>query len=656
MTRDDLLLVCSIAGVYPAKYDDGGWFTLLKALDRFGADVDELMASTGSLPKNRKEVETVATEVRGRLANRLMDSLVVEMDADKWVSSPIDKRDQMWNKFIVSVQSLEFPPYVAEVDPAVQAVITANFMYKYSNDGKPIVYSRVLDEQGTIWEEVPDGEHVFSKLKGEMRTKMMNALVIRSLSKTVTVFVRKGEESKIYEHVPFWRLFHKNADKIMMHVRGTPENVAAVREKLGVHIETLKRCFDGKLSHCELARGMQEIPKTLLDMDDNIDNMTFFYKKNFDFPMLTNDPAEPALAYFDLNNITEGPTPDFDGFMQSIHPACRDSLMAAIYATFFAKCRLNQYLWLEGRGGDGKSSLLMAMYRYGGERFACSLSAQDMKSEFGLENCVGKRMVIMSDVKSGLTVKSGLMHNLTGHDLVSINRKNKPVISVRLNPIVWVAANDAPDVNFDNRNEARRCIYIKLIEPPIEVQKKFYFVKEDGTFEVDADGVKQNNGYDLEGHLVAEMPHILYKCREVFNRVCPAPYSVIKQNAEAIHVAKENCLDIDAATFNTYIQETFSFNNKEATMLQTEIFEAMADTMKTHGERAGLNQFTKRDIRRLLTDRYGCERKKNAKGIYYMSGISRKVCDMTPVENPSTGRKVYIPPEDMKAPSVGDFV
>ena len=621
---EDFIHACMLLKVFPKKYDADGWSRVLGQFSLAGADVEDINSAKEQLPKSRKDMEAIVTEVRKKMSTPQTFGWIFGIDADKFFGLSEEKQSKEFEQFIHTVESADFPPYILEVDPILQNFICENFMYTYAKDGKAIVYARALNSQGNVWEEVGDSEKPFTKTKGKLRSELTKCLVIRSLSRVVTVFVNKDGEQKVYEHIEYWKMHKKNLEKTMSHISGSPENINRFKERVNAWIDMLKRCYDGKLTHIEIQRGLQNIPLKLAELDEGIDNNTFFYHDKIDLPMLTNDPNEPAMAYFDLNTITEGETPDFDGFLTSIHPACRDSFMAAIYATFFAKSQLNQYIWMHGEGGDGKSSVLNAIAIYAGDHLACSLSASDMKSEFGLENTVGKRLVIMSDVKTGLSVKTSLIHNLTGHDLISINRKNKPVISARLNPIVWIAANDAPDVNFDNRNEARRCLYIKMVEPPLEVKKKFYFVKEDGTIETDEDGQPQNNGYDLTGRLVKEMPHILFKCREAFNRVCPAPYSVIKQTSEAIHIAKENCLDIDAATFNTYIQETFSFDDKEAKMLQTEIFEAMTNTMRNHDDKSGLNQFAKRDIRRLLTTKYGCGRKK-IEGIYYMTGIKRKV-------------------------------
>lgn len=618
MTSDDLLLSCNILGIYPRKYDNEGWTKVMGTLSLLGADLVGIDTST--LPKSKKDIDSIASDIKKRMGRASSAGTGGTLDADFLANQPDDRKIKIFDDFINRLEESIFPPYVEEVDPAIQEYIKQNFMYTYSNDGKVIVYSRLLDEPGNVWEEVPNSETPFEMCKGTLRKGLINTLVIRSRSKVVTVYIDNKGKSEVYEHIAYWMLFKKYEEQIMARVTGRPENVELVREHLHMLIDIMKKGYNGTLQHRDLANGLQKIPDMLHELDAGINNNTFFYHPSISLPSLTNDPNESAMAYFDLSTITAGPTPDFDGFMSAIVPECRDSLMAAIFATFFAKSHLNQYIWIHGEGGDGKSSLLNAIAAYAGPHLACSLG-QTMNSEFGLENAVGKRMVILSDVKTGLSVKSQLIHNLTGHDMISVNRKNKPIISVRLDPIVWIAANEAPDVNFDNRNEARRCLYIKMQEPPVEVKRKFYFTNPDGSFVVDNEGRPINNGYDLEGNLIKEMPHILHKCKEAFMRVCPAPYSVIKPNVDAIAIAEDNCLDIDASTFNTYIAETFDFTDKTALLKQTEIFEALSFTMKKHDDKGQMSNFIKRDVRRILTVKYGCKRKKVG-GIYYMEGLS----------------------------------
>jgi len=283
---------------------------------------------------------------------------------------------------------------------------------------------------------------------------------------------------------------------------------------------------------------------------------------------------------------------------------------------------LNQYIWLHGEGGDGKSSFLNALQKYLGPNLCCSLG-QTMNSEFGLEEAVGKRMVILSDVKTGLSVKSQLIHNLTGHDPVSINRKNRPIITATLNPVLWIAANDAPDVNFDAANEARRCLYIKMRKPSIKTMKKFCVTDDSGELVYGWNGQPINNGYDLTSGLVKEMPAILYKCRQAFEKVCHAPYSVILPQRQQQELAGINCMDLEATEAIAYIQESLDFDDPDAKMRLPDIFEAIQDTRNAHGIRAGLNNFNKRDIKRLLVVRYGC-RHKTIEGVRYLSGVKRR--------------------------------
>jgi hypothetical protein len=620
MTNDDLIVFTDLVKLYPQKYDAAGWFTLVQKLSKIGVDIDDI--NIEELPESKKEITAKASKIRQ--AAVVSNTRVVAIDADKFVALPADKQDAEFENFIHGfVEGVMFPPIIIETDPLLQEYIKTNYAYTLANDGKPIVYHRVPELDGNVWDECGDGEKPFLLSRGPLRSSLINHIVMRSKAVSVTVLYKDANGStSIMEHVPYYRIHKKYIDEAMKAVTGKEANRAVVKERYVDWVKDLERCFNGNLHRGELQHGMQEIPKMLEELDANLLNMTFFYYDKINLPDLTNDPAEAARAYFDLNLIKPGPTPDFDGFMLSIDEACRDSLMAAIYATFFAKSHLNQYIWIHGEGGDGKSSLLNAIAEYAGDHLACSLG-QTMNSEFGLENAVGKRMVILSDVKTGLSVKSQLIHNLTGHDPLSINRKNKPIITARLDPIVWIAANSAPDVNFDNRNEARRCLYIKMCEPPVEVKRKFYFTDENGNFVLDANGKPINNGYDLQGGLVREMPHILYKCKEAFERVCPAPYSVIRQTFGQSSLALENCIDLDANEWATYLEETFDFTNKDAKLKITEIHERLQATREHHGEKNALNNFARRDIIRLLCIKYNCSKKK-IDGVRYLEGIDSK--------------------------------
>ena len=611
----------SLLNLRPKSWTTQGW---IKFRDTYNIpkEVISFDDENETLPASAKEFDALAHAYLEDVTKPL-NAAVCAINADDYVNLPAEKRDKTFKAWIATCENMYFPTYVLTLNKLTKDFMRENFRFKYADDGTPIVYRRVMDVEGTIWEEAPDSSKPFSTLQGKLRLDLEKTVVATSAAKEVDVFyVDKSGKIAYDTNMPFYRLYKRFREDFIKGISGNEDNVAAVVAEFDTFVANLKRQHKEGPNSWEVKKGLAEIDQTLDEMDNALNTYDFIYDQQFEPVDLTNDPDVDAFAYFDLNTLKEGETPNFDGFMDAIVPACRDMFMAAVFATVFALSILNQYIWIHGEGGDGKSSFLNALMKFLGSRLCGSLG-QTMNSEFGLENAVGKRMVVLSDVKTGLSVKSQLIHNLTGHDPVSINRKNKPIITKELQPIVWIAANEAPDVNFDARNEARRCLYIKMQEPSEAVQKKFYFLNEDGSFALDSEGRKINNGYDLTGGLLAEMPAILYKCKQAFERVCPSPYSVIRPSAAAISLAEENCIDLDVDTWRTYLDETFDFSDKESRMLHTEIYEAIEETKQMHSDRTKLTNFAKRDIRRLLSVVYKCGRA-TVHGTRYLTGLKRK--------------------------------
>ena len=158
--------------------------------------------------------------------------------------------------------------------------------------------------------------------------------------------------------------------------------------------------------------------------------------------------------------------------------------------------------------------------------------------------------------------------------------------------------------------------------PSEKTLRKFSVLNKDGSFRLDSKGRRINNGYDLAGGLLKEMPAILYKCQQVFFKVSPPPYSVIVQNNMQHSLAVEQCVDIDADAWAFYIEEAFEFD-AESVMSLPEAMEAIQDARSLHGEKNPLNSFQKRDIRRLLTTKYSCKTK-TVRGNRKICGIKRK--------------------------------
>lgn len=620
-------------GVKPAKYDASGWLALL-AKTLSPAMLKE--AADGPFPESLDDYKRLALEYkeaeRAEIVKQVQltaqksdaESLASQtgmavLDAQKFIGLDDDRKMEVFGKFVEAALKKVFPRCYPEMHPSIINYLSEHFMFTASG-GKYVYYTRISDSPN-IWEESPVAPP-FENSSGEFRATLTALLAMSASNEYLQVMSesQKDGQPKLYRQIPKYKMFIKYRQEIMRYVTGPQEAVDIAGRYLDAYIEDSKRRANGGLTEYEIKKGIENKADMLHELDLSIPDITWCHRGEVNIANMTNDLTTPAYAYFDLESLTDGDTPDFDGFMTGIAPECRETFMAAVYATFVAKSKLSQYIWLHGEGGDGKSSFLSALAEYAGKRLACSLNAQAIKSDFGLEECVGKRIVIISDVKTGLTVKSGLIHNLTGHDPIWVNRKNKPAITVTFNPVLWIASNSAPDVDFSNPNESRRCIYIRVRKPSKEIQKRMYFLDEKGEIKLGKNGKPQFNGYDLQGKLVKEMPHILFKCKAAFEALCPAPHNAIQQSDEALDMALTNCIDMAADEMEYYIQQTFTFDEPDAKMRQVEVFNAIQETREDDGKRNSYNQFEKNALRRKLENAHGCQQKK-INGIYYLQGI-----------------------------------
>lgn len=622
--EEKLSLITLVVGKEPEGFASNDWATFINtvAVPKIGE-----FAKATDLPDSN-----TFTKVKSIVADRLdpkMVSLPRNEEGEPYILTDdmvtqARNPDKLWERTLKIIKAEILPACYSVMSHAVEHYLEDKFFFT-TGSSKHVVYFRDLNKEGNVWVEATDSETPFSSLHGKIKHELNAVMCLHSGERCVLV-LREGKDGRVYtEQKNLGDLYHEANSAILARVPRTDADVAYnfIVGRMKEEIAALKQSWDGHKSKFAQSVGLAKLPDAYKEMDDNLAFFEHFYRPESDICTFTNDPTVKTFNYFDLNNLHDGETPGFDMFMQGVEEASRETLMSAIYANFDSRCHLNQYVWLHGEGGDGKSSLLMAMAEYAGPSMYCALSTDSAKSEFGLEECVGKRIVMFPDIQSGLSVKSGIVHKLTGHDLIPINRKNKPHISTHIDCIVWMAANSAPDVNFSNKNEARRCVYIKMHEPPVEIQKKIYFLNEDGSFQLDAEGNKINNGFPLKQMLIDEMPAILFKCKKVFEERVKAPYSVIRLSPAESKIASDNCSDYDDDQLTYYINQTFTFSNDtNDRMAQPEITNAMNVTLKSNNLQA-MDSSLKRKMFRKIDNYFKCPQMKS-NGVKYRIGIKLK--------------------------------
>lgn len=622
---EKLALLTFIAGEAPSETTQNGWSTFI--VQKLNIAVNKLITDEAKIPE-KAAIDSALNSLTDKLeskyvAPQLNDDGEAYLLTDDMVSQA-RSQDKLWERTLDAIKGEILPACYSTMSHAVEHYLEDKFFYT-TGQTKLLAYFRDLDKEGNVWVEAMDSETPFSSLHGRIKNELNASLCVHAGERCVLV-LREGKDGQEYtEQKNLADLYHECNSKILKRIQKTPAGTAYnfFVERINAEIASLRQAWNGHKDKMSQSFGLAQLPVAYEELDKNLSFYEQFYRPECNIVTFTNDPTVPTFNYFNLDNLHEGPTPGFDMFMSGVDVASRDTMMAAIYATFDSRCHLNQYIWIHGEGGDGKSSLLMAMAEYAGPSMFCALSTDSVKGEFGLEECVGKRLIMFPDIQSGLSVKSGIVHKLTGHDLISINRKNKPHISTHVDCILWMAANSAPDVNFSNKNESRRCIYIKMHEPPIEVQKQIYFLNPDGTFQLDAEGHKINNGYPLKKMLIEEMPCILYKCRKVFEERVQAPYSVIRMTTAESKIASDNCSDFDDDQLTYYIDKTFTFTNSdEDRIAQPEITNAMNLTLKCDNLPV-MDSSMKRKVFRKLDNYFNCKQTKSH-GIKYRLGIKVK--------------------------------
>ena len=622
---EKLALLTFIAGKAPADYSQGGWNTFINS--DFHTAVNKLLSDAEKIPA-KETVEATSASINDRLDSKFV-APQVNQDGEAYLLTDemvaqARSPEKLWERTLDAIKGQILPACYSTMSHSVEHYLEDKFFYT-TGTSKHVAYFRNLNKEGNVWVEATDSEKPFSSLHGKIKNELNAVMCLHSGERCVLV-LREAADGRVYtEQKNLADLYREKGKEILSRIQKTEKGTAYnfFVAKMSEEIEALKQSWDGHKTKFSQSLGLANLPDAYDELDEHLTFFEQFYRTESDIVTFTNDPNERAFNYFDLHNLKEGPTPGFDMFMSGVDEASRDTMMAAIYATFDSRCHLNQYIWIHGEGGDGKSSLLMAMAEYAGDSMYCALSTDSAKSEFGLEECVGKRLVMFPDIQSGLSVKSGLVHKLTGHDLISINRKNKPHISTHIDCILWMASNSAPDVNFSNKNEARRCVYIKMHEPPIEIQKKIYFLNEDGSFQLDAEGNKINNGFPLKKMLIDEMPAILFKCRKVFEERVKAPYSVIRLTTAESKIASDNCSDLDDDQLTYYIDKTFTFTQDENDRIaQPEITNAVNLTLKCDNL-PNMDSTMKRKLFRKLDNFFKCPQTKSH-GVKYRTGLKIK--------------------------------
>jgi hypothetical protein len=190
-----------------------------------------------------------------------------------------------------------------------------------------------------------------------------------------------------------------------------------------------------------------------------------------------------------------GATPAWDEFVDRTSDPT--AFLAFVWSIFEPRNQSRQYCWLQGDGQDGKSVVLGVLHETVGKA-ATAINNNQLKcaNQFLNSALYGKRLVTYPDCKDSKFGMREYVRNWTSGDAVPIEIKHGPIFSAPLRVKLLIASNPRPELS-SQAADVSRMIYIEVA--PSET-------KDDPTW---------------GERLCAELPHFLWRCRAVYEDVCP---------------------------------------------------------------------------------------------------------------------------------------
>ena len=182
----------------------------------------------------------------------------------------------------------------------------------------------------------------------------------------------------------------------------------------------------------------------------------------------------PTPAFYSFNNTgivydPEAPAPaNWINFLNS----SLDKESQLLLQQWFGYClvqdtRLQKILMVVGQPGSGKGTAMSILRQLVGETACCAMSFEKLDANFGLQNALGKSLMIFPDARQNakFDIKGtavGVLLSISGEDELQIDRKNRDPVTRRLNTRIAIVSNDVMQMTDRSKALGRRFLWIKF--------------------------------------------------------------------------------------------------------------------------------------------------------------------------------------------------
>ena len=225
--------------------------------------------------------------------------------------------------------------------------------------------------------------------------------------------------------------------------------------------------------------------------------------------------SDPEVAFYRLDfdpSDTQKECPQWDLLLSNFTNV--PAVKMFIGSLFIPDSDRSQYLWLYGKGGNGKSSLAKVLSRALGKfvRYEQVPKDEDKYWTYGL---LGKRLIVIDDCNKYGFVQTGLFKSATGSSMVRVERKYGDPTDADLFCKFLFTSNTKPSVSNDVADQ-RRII--------------FSSAKNREAFEFDREFLVKLN---------SQLSNFLSNCVLEYMKNCSDGRPIPTDNTEALELAEE---------------------------------------------------------------------------------------------------------------------
>ncbi len=303
-------------------------------------------------------------------------------------------------------------------------------------------------------------------------------------------------------------------------------------------------------------------------------------------------PALHKMAFDPIPGASLDDCPLFSELMT--RTSNRQTLMAWIGSLFDEHSQRQQYAWIYGGGGNGKSALVRVLLNALGP-VGASENPPTRDAKHWTVSLSNKRLVVFPDCNNVAFVGSGEFKQLTGEDPVRMEPKGQPVYYETLDAKFMVISNERPIIQ-STRADLRRVLFFSVGDLPDAARVENY-----------------------ESQLAAEAPAFLSVCWEVYQTVSGgnSRYEFIAGDQTEINEVVDNAEhEHESFVDGRIIRDVFSTTDS----LQSKNY-VLAERMKQLMSYSGFRtEYERRKLRDFMERKYSIKRKK-----VWIDGASRLV-------------------------------